>query len=296
MGGSAPDILYMLSDAVRSLRSNLATAIFTSLTIGFSLAIFSLFVLVFTNMNAALAMWGDKTEMVVYVKDHAPPPDELIKSVEKVDGVSSAVYVSREQAFEDLKKSMKGHESILEGVGPDTLPASLEVKLSGKHTDAAGLDAIAARLKALDWAGEVQYSKEWVEKFSSFLRFIELGALLIGVFLAAATVFIISNTIRLAVYARKDEIEILSLVGASVAYIKAPFFIEGVAQGVFGGVLASCIIVAARYVLEANIPQYFAFAVYLPFSTPVLLVVLVAAGVVMGVAGTLISMGRFLKA
>ncbi len=295
MGGSATDLVYMLSDAARSIRANLATAVFTAVTLGFSLAILSLFLLVFANINTALATWGDRTQVVVYLKDSAPSPSALVGTVSKMEGVKSVEHVSKEAAFEELKKGMKGHESVLEGVNALTLPASLEIRLADAYRDPAKAAGLAQRLKAFEWAEEVQYSREWVERFSSFMRFIEIGALFIGAFLAAATVFIISNTIRLAVYARKDEIEVLCLVGASETYIKVPFFIEGAAQGVFGGFLAMCILVLARYVLASNMPQYLGFAVEAPLSMPALFILLVAAGVVMGVSGTLISMGKFLK-
>ncbi|MFQ5735566.1 MAG: cell division protein FtsX, partial [Thermodesulfobacteriota bacterium] len=264
MGASATDLLYMLSDAVRSLKANRSTTIFTAVTLGFSLAIFSLFLLVFINVNGALSTWGDRTQVAVYVKASAPAPKRLKKAVLAMEGVRSVVYISKKEAFEELRRGMKGHESILEGVDPATLPASLEIKLDGITSDPEKVDSLVAKLKALDWAEEVQYSREWAEKFSSFLRFLELGALFIGIFLAAATVFIISNTIRLAVYARKDEIEIMRLVGASDAYIKMPFFLEGVAQGVLGGVLAMGILALAMYVLKTNIPPYFGFAVQAP--------------------------------
>ena len=295
MGATATDLFYMLSDAVRSIRANLATTVFTSATLGFSLAILSIFFLVFTNINAALAGWGDRTQLVVYLKDSAPAAEKLKSEVMAMDGVKSVRYISRKEAFEELRAGMKGHESVLDGVDSATLPASLEIKLADAYGDPAKGGSIADGLKDRDWADEVQYSRDWVENFSSFLRFLELGALFIGIFLVLATVFIISNTIRLAVYARKDEIEVLSLVGASQTYIKVPFFIEGAVRGVFGGLLAMCILAVARYVLASNIPPYFDFAVQMPASAPVVFGFLVAAGVVMGVAGTLISMGRFLK-
>ncbi|MDO8426893.1 MAG: hypothetical protein Q7T24_05205, partial [Deltaproteobacteria bacterium] len=120
-------------------------------------------------------------------------------------------------------------------------------------------------------------------------------ALIIGVFLAAATIFIISNTIRLTVYARKDEIEIMRLVGASTLFVKVPFFIEGALQGLLGGVLALVVLGAGRYLLLSNIPPYFSFVADVPFPAYVVFGLLVVAGVIMGVAGSLISMGRFLK-
>ncbi|MBI5902278.1 MAG: FtsX-like permease family protein, partial [Deltaproteobacteria bacterium] len=150
-------------------------------------------------------------------------------------------------------------------------------------------------LKRLPWVDEVQYSREWVEKFASLIRFMELAALVIGVFLAAATVFIVSNTVRLAVYARREEIEIMRLIGASDTYVKVPFFMEGVMQGVVGGLISFAVLAVGRYLILDNVPQYFRFALDVPFPAPAVFSVLALSGVLMGVAGSLVTVGRFLK-
>ncbi|CAG1066803.1 Cell division protein FtsX [uncultured bacterium] len=293
--GSA-DLVYILGDAFRSLRENVGTTILTSFTLAFSLAIFSLFVFVITNLNAVVEGWGERTQMIVYVKDASvAQADALKQAVLKVPGVKSAEYVSKEKALAELKEELKGHESILDGVDANPLPASFEVRVADEFNQPERIAEVAGRIKALEWAEDVQYSREWVEKLSSFIRFIQFAAIAVGVFLGAATLFIISNTIRLAVYARKDEIEIMKLVGASDMYVKAPFVLEGLLQGFFGGLLALCVLALGRYAVLGEIPAYLRFAVEMPFSTPVFLAFLIGAGMLMGVAGSLISMNRFLK-
>jgi cell division transport system permease protein len=293
--GSA-DLVYILGDALRSLRENVGTTILTSFTLAFSLAIFSLFVFIITNLNAVVEGWGERTQMIVYVKDASVGQADSIKqAVLQIPGVKSAEYVSKEKALAELKEELKGHESILDGVDANPLPASFEVRVEDEFNQPARIAEVAGRIKALEWAEDVQYSREWVEKLSSFIRFIQLAAIAVGVFLGAATLFIISNTIRLAVYARKDEIEIMKLVGASDMYVKTPFVLEGLLQGFFGGLLALCVLALGRYAVLSEIPSYLRFAVEMPFSAPVFLAFLIGAGMLMGVAGSLISMNRFLK-
>lgn len=293
------NLIYILVEAFRSIRENLVTTILTSVTLGFSLAIFSLFLFVFMNINSAIASWGDRTHIVAYVKDGAVSGsggvEKLRDAILRIPGVKSAEFVSKEKALKELKDELKGHESVFEGVDVNPLPASFEIKVSDSYKNPAMVVTVVGRLKQLGWVEDIQFSQEWVKKVSAFLNFVELGALIIGVFLAAATLFIISNTIRLTVYARKDEIEIMRLVGASGAYIKVPFFLEGVLQGVLGGLLAIGILSAGYYSVASEIPAYFNFVVASPMPMPVLFAVLVAAGVSMGVAGSLISMARFLR-
>lgn len=295
MGGSS-NLLYIVTDALRSLRENSVTTALTAVTLGVSLSIFSVFIFVFVNLNAAINSWGDRTQIVAYIKDGSEPPEKIREAVLSIPGVTSAEFVSKERALTELKNELKGHEMVLEGVDSNPLPASVEIKVGGLYKNPGAVSAVVSRLKQMGWAEDVQFNREWIEKISGLLGFIELAAVFMGFFLAAATVFIISNTIRLAVYARKDEIEIMRLVGASDRFIKVPFFIEGAVQGFAGGVIALLITGASSYLVAAKVPPYFNFIVQTPFPVPVIAVGLIAAGVLMGVAGSLISMARFLKA
>ncbi len=291
------NIRYILADSLRSVRGNMLSAVFTALTLGFSLAILALFAIVFVNLNTLVAGLGDKTVIVAYVKDSAlaAGAERLKAEALGLPGVSAVEFISKEAALSELKSGFSGHEAIFEGVDANPLPASMEIRLKDSFKDPAKVTGAVARLKAMGWVEEVQYSAEWVERFSAFLRFVELGASVIGVFLGGAVLFIISNTIRLTVYARKDEIEIMRLVGASDTFIKAPFFIEGALQGFAGGLIALLILGGASLMLSSGMPAYLAFVVVSPLSTIALFLILVSAGVFMGVVGSLISMGRFLK-
>lgn len=294
MGGSS-NLLYIFTDALRSLRENIVTTALTAVTLGVSLSIFSIFLFVFVNLNAAINSWGDRTQIVAYVKDGSEAPDRIRQAVLGIPGVRSAEFVSKEKALKELKDELKGHEAILAGVDSNPLPASFEIKVGDLYKNPGAVTAVVDRLKRMDWVEDVQFNRQWIEKISALLGFVELAAVFMGVFLAAATVFIISNTIRLAVYARKEEIEIMRLVGASNRFIKIPFFIEGVVQGLAGGLVALLIIGAGRYFVAAKIPQYLSFAVEAPLPVPVIVVILIVSGVTMGVAGSLISMAKFLR-
>ena len=294
--GVFASLLYCTADALKSIRENFATTVFTSVTLGFSLAILVLFMVIFINLNGALGSMGERTHIVAYLKDNAPKAEKLKREVLKITGVKTVEYISKERALKELKSGLPGDGDIFDGLDENPLPASFEITLRGSHREADRMGVVVERLKGLDWVGEVQYSREWARKFSAFLDFIEIVALFFGIFLVVATVFIITNTIRLTVYARRDEIEVMRLVGASDAFIKAPFFAEGVIQGVGGGVIAFGILIVWRWILAPKIPAYLGFILDTPIGLPTLLIILVAVGVCMGVAGSLISMSRFLKA
>ncbi|GMR04473.1 MAG: permease-like cell division protein FtsX [Thermodesulfobacteriota bacterium] len=296
MGGMS-NLLFFVKDAFRTIKENLATTLLTAVTLGFALAIFSLFLFVFINVNAMVSGWGGGTHIIVYLKDSAAAGDigKLKAGALRIKGVKGVKFTSKDAAFRELRKGLKGHEGILEGIDKKVLPASFEVSLRESSMGPEGIVKVVNKLKRLHWVDDVQYSQEWIQKLYGILRFIELTALFVGFFLAAATIFIITNTIRLAVYARKEEIEILRLVGASDVFIKMPFFIEGVIQGVVGGGLAIGMLVIGRTVLLYKMPAYLSFIVDMPLPLTVLVPVVVFAGICMGVAGSLISISRFLK-
>lgn len=293
------NFLHTLGNALGAVKENIGTTAVTSLTVGFSLAILAQFFFVFMNLDGAVATWGDRTHIVVYLKDAALGAPGGVEGIKRaalsVPGVRAVNYISKDAALSELKGELKGHEAVIAGVDADALPASLEVRLAQEYMDAAKAAGVVAGLKRMVWAEEVQYSQEWVERFAAFLRFLEVSATGAGIFLAGVTIFIVSNTIRLTVYARKDEIEIMSLVGATDNYIKLPFFIEGVIQGLIGGALAILIIYAGRLLLLSRMPAYLWFAVDMPVSWPVAALAVIACGVLLGAAGSLVSTSRFLK-
>lgn len=296
-GGRSSNLFYVTTDALRSLKENFTTTVLTAVTVGFALALFSLFLIVFVNLNGIVAEWGDRAHVIAYLDagTGANDAEAIEAAIARIDGVSGAKFVSSKDALGDLRRELEGHESVLEGIDPGLLPASFEVGIKDEHLNPEALSTIAASVGKISGVAEVSYSREWVEKFSAFLGFIQLAATVIGVFLAAAILFIISNTIRLTVYARKDEIEIMRLVGASERFIKFPFFIEALVQGFVGGAIAMGILASGLGLFASRIPPYLDFVLELPASVPMMLVLLVIAGMVMGVSACFLSMSRFLK-
>jgi len=296
LGGA--NLRFFISDALGAIRENLATTVLTAITLAFSLAICTFFFIVFVNMGSLFSAWGDNAYIVAYIKD--PPPKagtkELSTQILRIKGVSKVRYISKSQAMAELRKGLRGHAGILEGMDKNILPASFEVSLGPDAREPGKMLAVVKRIKALPWVDEVQYSQEWARKFYGVFRFFELTAIVIGAVLAAAAVFVITNTIRLTVYARREEIEVLRLVGASDNFISMPFLIEGIIEGAAGGVLASILVFGVIFVLRYNIPEYLAFVLDLPVPAYVVFLVTGVIGTLTGAVGSIISTGRFLRA
>ncbi len=304
MEGSA-GFIYALGDSFRNYRENFGTNFLSSLTVAFSLAIFAFFFIIFSNLNNVVESWGDRTHIVIYIDDKAIAKNSSEKVTKKIavmknalleiQGIKSITYVSKDQALSDLKEELKEYKEVIEGIGENPLPASFDIRLIDRYRSGEGLGLVVDRLGSFDWAADVQYGEEWVEKFSSFLAFAKLGTFIVALFLASATLFIISNTIRLTVFARRDEIEVMRLVGASDLFIKTPFFIEGVLQGLGGGIIALAMLYLGRFLVSLKTPDYFMFILENSFSVAYLAGALALSGVIMGAAGSLLSLRKFLK-
>ena len=182
------NLFYVTTDALRSLKENFTTTVFTSVTLGFALALFSLFLIVFINLNGIITQWGERAHVVAYLAPEVDSKD--VKGIEAglkgMEGVLETTYVSSKDALDDLRSELQGHESILEGVNPGLLPASFEIGISDEYLSAEALARLVAAVEKIKGVEEVSYSREWVEKLSALLSFIELAALVIGAFLAAA--------------------------------------------------------------------------------------------------------------
>ncbi len=290
---------YFFAKAVVNLRSNRLMTLLTICTITLALLIISLFMLFYVNMEGTLEQWSSKVVITIYY-DKEPSPQELtsLKSrIMALGGADSVAYTSKEDALKRFRSRLKGQESLLEGVGADILPASLEVSLKKQYRSTEAVSAFAAKLRNMPGAGEIQYGEDWVRKFLSFFQFLRALGLLVGGFLLLSVLFIVSNTIKLTILARKDELEILGLVGATPLFIKTPFLLEGMFQGAVGASLAIAMLTAGYFAILANAGNFLSFnpaEAGLVFLPPVYLAGIFFGGIFLGFIGSLASLKRFI--
>ena len=289
--------VYFISEALQNVRSNLATSIITIATIAISLAICGLFLGIFVNLSNMLSSISSQIQVVAYLKDSLPQDAifNISKEIAGMPEVEGSEYIPKEKAFTIFKQELKGQKGILEGLSINPFPASLEIKVKSLFRNSPGVKGLISKLKMMNGIEDVQYGQEWVERFFVFIRFLEGFALIIGSFILIATVFIVSNTIQLTLYARREEIEILSLIGATNIFIKAPFFIEGMLEGFLGAVISIGLLYAGRYYLMLKTPSAFVQLVDLPISTIYFTLGIIAGGIVLGILGSSVSLNKKLE-
>jgi cell division transport system permease protein len=291
---------FFLSRAITNIRQNVFVNVVTIGTITLALLIVSLFLLVFVNLETAAENWSERVQVTVYFDKELSPQDQSAfrGKIAALSGVSRVSYVTREEALKRFKSRLRGQETLLEGVRAEVLPTSFEIALKRSHRDTVAVENFVTTLKRIPGITEVQYGEEWVRRFNSFLNFMRLLGVLLGGFLVIAVIFIVSNTIKLTIYSRRDELEVMSLVGATRFFIKAPFLLEGLMQGTAGSIIAVALLFGLYEGFLHNAGSFLTFnptTSGLSFLPVEYIAGLLLAGAVLGFIGSLTSLKRFIS-
>jgi cell division transport system permease protein len=269
------------------------------LTIGLALFLGASFAVGVLSARKLLQGWGAEPSITLYL-DRAVTDEEakaLADRIVAAEHAQSVRYVDQAQAMQRLKTELGDLGGALDGLPENPLPPSLEVVPDGSPGPAE-VRALAGRLGQMSHVVDVDYGREWLDRIEALGRAMRnFGSGALALVLAAA-LLVVANTIRLAVYARRDEIEIMKLVGATNAYVRTPFLLEGVLQGLAGAILA---VLGLEIVQRVVIPQAAAaFSFAAGAAAPHLLAahfgILLGAGAVVGLLGSYLAVARFLRA
>ena len=285
---------YFLSEALTSLwRSRLMNAVSVG-TIAVSLFVLGAFLTVASRLGDVVSRWTQKVQVIVYLEDGTEDRvrESLANRLKEDPAVGSIDHVTREQALARFREMFRDLRALPEDLGENPFPASLEVSLKAERQSPAEVERLAGAFQAAPGVKEIQYDLLWIERLATGVRLVRgVGAFLGGI-LVVAGVFTISNVIRLTIYAREDELDIMRLVGATQAYVKGPFVAEGMIQGGLGGLLATVLLWAAlqwlsRGLASSDVLGHAAFA--LPGGLGAMLVL---GGMLVGVVGSWVSLSR----
>ncbi len=256
-------------------------------TIAFSLFAFGLFGLVAINIRRALEQVEERVEVRAFVSDSTEIESvaAAMKDIGDFPEVLRVDYLSKEQALVRARKEMGEFADVFEA---GVLPASIEVHLRPGMRTPAIVKSVADRIRTYRFIDDVRYGEEWVEKLYRLRNIATVAGIALGVAFAAVAVIIIGATIRMTVLARAKEISIMRLVGATDMFIRLPFLLDGLVKGVLGGLLALVFVWAANRVVN----EYFIQTIFFDRE---MIFVGVIGGALMGVLGSLVSVGRHLR-
>ena len=248
--------------------------------------------------RALLRSWGAEASLTLYL-DPAQSEDQALALAARVRAENpglDAVYVGRAEALSRLRVELGDLGAALDGLPQNPLPPTLELRPRAPLS-ASAVRALAGRLRELPGVSDVDYGREWLEKLEALGRALRAAGGLALTLVVGAALLVVANTIRLAVYARRDEIEIMKLVGATDGHVRLPFLLEGALQGLLGAVLAlgglACL---ERWILPRAAAAFaFASGVAAPHLRPETGALLLACGALVGFLGSYLAVARFLR-
>lgn len=292
--------IYLISETYASIKQTKISNFIAIVTIAVSLSIFGVFLLVYVNLNEVVQRWSEAVHMTVYLKD--PLSDEQIKALEKalseLKQIEAISFVSKEAALKTFQERLKGQESLLAGMTGNPLPASFEIKIKKRYQSPEGMKVLAAVIEKFQGVDEVQYGQDWLESLSAIVSLLRLVGFFVGSLLFVGLVFIISNTIKLTLYARKEELDIMRLVGATDRFIRGPFLIEGVFRGIVGSSCSLLLLylVYKVFISSLNHSSYILFKfLSVSFLSSDLIIGILIFGGLMGWCGSALTLKRFLN-
>lgn len=289
---------YLIRAAWANLRTNRTTTAVAIVTTAFTLACVGIFLLSYVNLRNAAVWLQEDIKIILYLDDRVSSEEtrELEGRLKADRMVSGVLYISKEQALGEFRAQFPSDSHLLEGLGENPLPASFIVTPATGYQSPDAVSRWAERARTMAGIAKVDYNQEWIDVLAGLVRYIELTAIGVGVILSAAAVTIIGNTIRLALFARREEIEILRLIGATRAFIRIPYFLEGAVLGACGSALALGILKLGFELFRQQLSSTGRFqgienmVSFFPLS---ICVAFVAVGMGLGVAGSVVSLRRF---
>jgi cell division transport system permease protein len=287
----------VVNEALRDLWRAGRVGVSAILLIALSLAALGGFWLLSLNLGRAIAQWRDRVRVVVYLREEpaAAKVDDLLGRIEALDGVQRVRYVSKSEALQSLKRSLGGQADVVDQLPRNPLPASVEVTPDSDRATPEGTRELVQRLVALAEVEDVQGGAQWVEGLAHFQRLFQLVGLGVGAVLALAAILTVTTATTLVLHLRRDEMEIMRLVGAAESVIRLPRLLQGMAQGLLAGTLALAVLEAAFALaaprLEPLLPVTLGLQRAVFLSVPQMLG-LIGAGAALGAIGGLLATRR----
>lgn len=281
-------------EALLSFRRAPLLSVLSVTTIAFSLFTVGLFGLVAVNLRQALKGLEERVEIVAYILRGTPSETIALatQDIAAFPEVQDVSYVSEEEALRRARAELVEFRDAYSDMQVNPLPASIEVRMKDGYREAATVERVAQRLRGFGFIEDVRFGREWVQKLDQLRNITGIVGLVIGLAFAAVAVVIIGVTIRLTILQRAREISIMRLVGATNWFIRGPFLLEGALKGLLGGLL-SLVLCYAGYLLFRDSSGGTLSG--LIFFQPEHMVLIMIFGVLLGLGGSLVSVGRHLQ-
>lgn len=289
---------YFVQEAWANVRLNRTTTLVAIGTTAFTLACFGVFLLLYLNVKTFVGSLQEEIKAIVYLEEGLSQQaiTDLGKRLSGDREAAGVIYTSKEQALAEYRRQFPAEQDLLIGLGENPLPASFEITVSPPYRSSESIKRWAERTRLLPGVTQVQYSRDWIENLSKLLGYFELVAVAVGTIFAAASVTIIGNTIRLTILARREDIEVMKLIGATGAFVKIPYLLEGAMLGLVGSALSLTMLKGGFEFIKLRLGQPGQVSGLVPaisFFPAEVSALLALAGLFVGCAGSLLSLAGY---
>jgi cell division transport system permease protein len=291
-------MMLFFKRAIDDILKNRFLNFVTIITISLAILIASAFILTFVNTGEIINSWKKGLRIMAYLKPgiHHTDLEKLKSAIQSLDGVQTLRFISKQEALDRLKTQMKHQSSLFENLSENPLPDSFEIRMTASTGSWQKIESLAAQIESLTLVEEVEYGRRWVGRFIRIISLFRLAGYAMGTLFFMATVFIVANTIRLVIYSRREEVEIMRLVGATDSFIKMPFYIEGLIQGALGAVIGLVMLFISFYFISSRVAQGFFSGLFrFQFLPPEIIGTILLGSMLVGWLGCYISLKQFLK-
>ncbi len=257
---------------------------------GLSLFVLGIFLLITVNLRAAIQAVQRQVEMQVFVSEEILDAElrTLDAFLREHPGVAGVRYLTRDEALAEFRRELSEREYLLEALEANPLPDTFEITLFDDWKTTERIDRMAAEIGGMAGVDEVKYGKEWVGRLNRIIVVLVLVDLFLGVVVALSSLVVVANTVKLTLIARREMIDLMKMVGATIGVIRRPFVIEGVLKGGMAALLAAALLAALTAFLASRVPEV------VGLSVPMILAFL-AFGMFLGGLGSVVSLQGFLR-
>ncbi|MEC8277836.1 MAG: permease-like cell division protein FtsX [Myxococcota bacterium] len=290
---------HIIRRSIRSLRENLYLNAVACGVIIVSLFLLGLYVSIQNNITQLIDTWNKDVHISAYFESTTTENERFIirERIHELPEATQVKYVSEKEAQEWFISRVDGIEETLSALGDGILPSSLEITLSGSVAgDPAKIESFAKKINGPEFSN-LDYGIEWVERFNTFLNMLQALGMLLGAIILLSAMFLVTNTVHLVVYSRKNELEIAKLVGASDRFVLVPFLFEGFLQGLTGGCVALFLLYWLHQLVTLRLETVLDLRLLsdLVFLSPIHMLTLVLIGIFLGLSSGFIATQRFLR-
>ncbi len=281
---------YLREALANFIRGGMLTAAGV-LSVAISMLVVGIILIVYVNLLDVYNGLTSEITVEAYLEDEAVDGnrvEEIDEHLSNVNGVLETEYISKEKAAEDFIGFFPAEKRAMEEAGDNPLPASFRIKVEKRFEDPALMENLAGEIVAIDGVEDVDYGREWLEGLARVVEIVRLIGLIIAGVLSIASVLVVVTTVGMGVYARRDQISIMKLVGATDSFVRIPFVFEGATIGLVGGCLALGILYGGYYALFSSDIG----VIFLPWQY---ITAFLISGVLLGIIGSYIAVMRFLK-